>query len=94
MDQAAFVVLDVGDGRAVLFLPAEGKQAIAQWHDVNGDDLVRANGPSLILKCNWVSGSNVRLTWKSGYETSISRPSGNDPVTYSGSLFLLAWMPG
>ena len=37
---------------------------------------VRANGPSLISNCNCDAEGRVRLTWKFGWETSISSPTG------------------
>ena len=47
MDQAAVVVLHIGDGGAILFLPADGKQPVPEWHNVDSDHLGPGERPIL-----------------------------------------------
>ena len=46
--QAAVVVLDIGDRRAILLLPAHGEEAVAERYDLGISDL--GPGPFLDLE--------------------------------------------
>lgn len=50
VDQAAIIVLNIRDCRTVLLLPAYSEEAVAEWYDVNIDDLGPSEWPFLDLE--------------------------------------------